>query len=502
MSSDLWVSLTAILPLIVLSAWACILLLIDLAVPKERKGWTALLAALGLLVALGLVIARIGCVVEFTDSVYLNNPAAATCNTSAFGGMIVVDGFANFLSILLLVSGLAGICLAYDYLKRMEIERGEYYVLLLFAIIGMMLMGMSADLIMVFLALEMLSIPLYVLAGIAVPRLNSEEAAIKYFLLGAFSSGFFLYGIALLYGATGATALKMIMEVVEAGTYNTNLLLSGAALIVVGLGFKVALVPFHMWTPDVYQGAPTAVTAFMAVGAKAAGFAALLRVFVLTFPALSARLTPVLWGLAALTMIVGNLAAISQKNIKRLLAYSSIAHAGYILMALVPFGQEGVSASSVASALFYLFAYALANFAAWAVVIALEQAGESGLELDDYAGLGRKYPALAAVMAVAMLSFTGVPPTLGFVGKFFLFRTVLEGGYVGLALIGVLTSLVSAYYYLRVVVIMYMREGNPVVSQEPWLCIVAYGAATGVVVLSIFPAPILYLASQAVLTLF
>jgi NADH-quinone oxidoreductase subunit N len=366
----------------------------------------------------------------------------------------------------------------------------------------MMLMGMSADLIMVFLALEMLSIPLYVLAGIAVPRLNSEEAAIKYFLLGAFSSGFFLYGVALLYGATGATALRTITEVVQAGTYNTTLLLSGAALIVVGLGFKVALVPFHMWTPDVYQGAPTAVTAFMAVGAKAAGFAALLRIFVLAFPALSARLTPVLWGLAALTMIVGNLVAISQKNIKRLLAYSSIAHAGYILMALVPFGQKDVSSSSVASVLFYLVAYAFTNFAAWAVVITLERAGESGLELDDYAGLGRKYPALAAVMAVAMLSFTGVPPTLGFVGKFYLFRTVLEGGFVGLALIGILASLVSAYYYLRIVVIMYMQDGEPVASQEPWLCAVAYGAAIGVVILSIFSAPLLYLASQAVLALF
>jgi NADH-quinone oxidoreductase subunit N len=273
-------------------------------------------------------------------------------------------------------------------------------------------------------------------------------------------------------------------------------------LILVGLGFKIAVVPFHMWTPDVYHGAPSAVTAFMAVGAKAAGFAALLRVFVLAFPALSVDLTPVLWALSALTMILGNFVAIAQRNIKRLLAYSSIAHAGYILMALVPYGNEGVSAQSVASALFYLVAYAFTSFAAWAVVIAVEQAEDKGLELDDYAGLGRKYPALAAVMAVAMLSFTGVPPTLGFVGKFYLFRTVIEGGFVGLALIGVLTSLVSAFYYLRVVVIMYMRDGEPQARRETWLYLTAYGAAIGVVVFSIFSAPLLNWASQAILQLF
>jgi NADH-quinone oxidoreductase subunit N len=489
MSSDLWISIFAILPLIVLSVLAMVLLLVDLLIPEGRKGWTAFLAALGLLVTLIIVIARSALGDEAIPAV-------------AFGGMIAADGFAYFLNVLLLVSGLAGVCLAYDYLKRTGIERGEYYVLLLFAIGGMMLMGMAADLIIVFLALEMLSIPLYILAGIAVPRLNSEEAAIKYFLLGAFSSGFFLYGVALLYGATGATGLMAIKETLETGAYNSTLLLSGAALIMVGLGFKVALVPFHMWTPDVYQGAPTAVTAFMAVGAKAAGFAALLRIFILAFPVLFNHLAPVLWGLAALTMIVGNLAAISQKNVKRLLAYSSIAHAGYILMALVPIGKEGVASSAVASALFYLVAYALANFAAWAVVISLEQAGENGLDLDDYAGLGHSRPALAAVMAVAMFSFTGVPPTLGFVGKFYLFRTVMEGGFVGLALIGVLTSLVSAYYYLRVVVIMYMREGVPVVRQEPWLYAVAYGAAIGVLLLGIFSAPILYLASLAITSLF
>jgi len=483
MASEIWVSLQAILPLLVLSVWACALLLIDLFIAREHKGWTAGLAALGLVVSLVLVIARVGEAV------------------SGFGGMVIVDDFANFVSCLLLFSGLAAVALAYDYLNRMGIEHGEYYVLLLFSIAGMMLMGMSGDLIMVFLALELLSIPLYVLAGIAVPRLTSEEAAIKYFLLGAFSSGFFVFGTALVYGSTGSTSLKTIAEVIGAGNYDLTLLLAGAGLILVGLSFKVAVVPFHMWTPDVYQGAPSAVTAFMAVGAKAAGFAALLRIFTLVMPSISLNLTPILWALSALTMILGNVVAIAQRNIKRMLAYSSIAHAGYILMALVPYGNPAVSADSVASALFYLVAYALTNFAAWAVVIALEQRGEKGLELSDYAGLGRKQPALAAVMTVAMLSFTGVPPTIGFVGKFYLFRTVIEGGFIGLALIGVLTSLVSAYYYLRVVVIMYMQEGEPAVRRENWLDATGFISAIAVVVLSIFSAPLIYLATQAVLQL-
>lgn len=488
MPDDLFISLEAILPLIVLTVWVCALVLVDLLIPKDRKGWTALLAAVGLVVTLGFVVAGFG------------RPIVG------FGGMIFADDFANFLNVLILVSGLAGIALAYDYLKRMGLERGEYYSLLLFAMIGMMLMGMTADLIVVFLALELLSIPLYVLAGIATPKPSSEEAALKYFLLGSFASGFVLFGTALVYGATSFTGLADIVASISSGAANMTLLLVGAALILIGLGFKVAVVPFHMWTPDVYHGAPTSVTAFMAVGAKAAGFAAILRVFVLAFPVLSADLAPIFWGLAALTMVLGNVVAIAQTNIKRLLAYSSIAHAGYIMMALVPYGQANVSADSVASALFYLVAYAFTNFAAWAVVIAVERQatpenGDAGISLDDYAGLGRKYPALAAVMAVAMLSFTGVPPTLGFVGKFYLFRTVVEGGYLGLALLGVLTSLVSAYYYLRVVVVMYMKDGEPQVRRETWLYVTAYAAAIGVVVLSIFSMPLIRWATEAVLKL-
>ncbi len=476
--------LLAILPLIVLVAWASVLLLADLFIPPQRKRTTALLAALGLVVALGFTLGSVG-----TEKV-------------VFSGMAVVDRFGTFLNGLFLVSGLAGIALAYDYLKQMDIERGEYYALLLYAVSGMMLMAMATDLIMIFLALELLSIPLYVMAGFARPRLSSEEAAMKYFLLGAFAAGFVVYGIAMVFGATGSTSLEAVMAAARDGSANMALLTAGAGLILVGLGFKVAVVPFHMWTPDVYQGAPSPVTGFMAVGAKAAGFAALLRVFVVAFPAIQADITPILWALAALTMTVGNLAAIAQRNIKRMLAYSSIAHAGYILMAFVPYGNDAVVRDAVAAGLFYLVAYALTNFGAWAVVIALERAEEQGLLLEDYAGLGRKYPALAAAMVVFMLSFTGVPPTLGFLGKFYLFRAVLEGGYVYLALIGVLTSLISAYYYLRVVVIMYMQDGEPQVRLAPWIGLLTGVTAVGTVALSLFASPLFDWAASALVHLF
>ena len=473
-----------LLPLIVLVVWACVLLLVDLFIPKERKGLTALLAALGLSLTLGLTFSQIG------------------RQSTGFNNMVTLDGFSVFVDALLLVSGLLGIALAYGYVQRMGIARGEYYTLLLFSVAGMMLMAQAADLIIVFLALELLSLPLYVLAAFARPQAESEEAGIKYFLLGAFASGFVVYGITLAFGATGSTSLSAIATAVSGGTANLGLLAVGAALILVGFGFKVAAVPFHMWTPDVYQGAPSAVTAFMASGAKIAGFAALLRVFASAFTALSVDLTPILWGLAALTMIVGNLIAISQTNIKRLLAYSSIAHAGYILMAFVPFGNPDVRPISIAAGLFYLVAYAVTNFGAWAVVIALEKAEGKGLDLDDYAGLGRKYPALAAAMTIFMLSLTGVPPTLGLIGKLYLFRAVIAGGFYGLAIIGVLTSLISAYYYLRVVVIMYMREGEPQTTRDPWLNLTWGLTALATVIVSLIPGPLFDLASQAVLKLF
>jgi NADH-quinone oxidoreductase subunit N len=483
----------SILPLIVLMSWASALLLVGASRLGKRPGLSAALAALGLGITLVLAV------VQFIQ---------AAEPQITFTGMVIVDGFAVFLNVIFLVSGLLGVAIAYNYLTRMEIERAEYYVLLLFSVSGMMFMAVAGNLIIVFLAIELLSFPLYILSAFAIPRTESEEAGLKYFLLGAFSSAFVVYGIALTFGATGTTSIPGMVDAIQAGGAYPILMIIGAAMILVGLAFKVAVVPFHMWTPDVYQGAPSPIVGFMSVGSKIGGFAGLLRVFIIAFPTIADDLVPILWGLAALTMIVGNVAAIAQWNIKRMLAYSSIAHTGYILMAMVPYAQEGLAQTAVASALFYSAAYLLTNFAAWAVVISLERVERgpegvnSGLQLSDYAGLARRHPGLAAAMAVAMLSFIGMPPTLGFFGKFYLFQTAIEGGFIGLALIGVLTSLISAYYYLRVVVIMYMQDGTPVVHPSTWLKVTAGVTAIATVVLSIFAQPLFTWAAQAVLLIF
>ncbi len=462
-------SFLSLLPHTELLVWASLLLLVDLFIPKTRKSITAILAAIGLLISLILVIFDWG-------------QSALTYNK-----MAVVDNFAVFLNVLFAVSGLIAIAIAYDYLNRMKIQRGEYYSLLLFSVAGMMLMASAADLIMFFLALELLSIPLYILSGFAVPRSDSEESALKYFILGAFSSGFVLYGTALIYGGTQFTDLRGIIDVIQSGSAQIGLVTIGAGLLLVGFGFKVAAVPFHMWTPDVYQGAPSPVTGFMSIGAKAAGFAALIRVFTLAFPSISPVMAPLFATLAALTMLVGNIAAVSQSNIKRLLAYSSIAHAGYILMALVPYGNPAIAANATASALVYLVVYGITSLGAWAVISAVEKLDGQDLGVRDYSGLGKRHPWLAAAMTVFMLSFTGVPPLIGFWGKFFLFRTAIEGGYIFLAVIGLLTSLVSAWYYLRVIVMMYMREGEISASRDFWVNLAAIGMAVVVIVAGLIP---------------
>jgi NADH-quinone oxidoreductase subunit N len=469
----------AILPLIVVAGWASLLLLADLFVPAGRKGLTGLLAALGLVLALGLTILRFG------------------EERLAFGGMLYADGFASFLDVLFLFAGIFAITLAHDYLKRTGLERGEYYALLLFVISGMMIMAHSGDLIMLFIGLETLSIPLYVMAGLARPKPESEEAALKYFLLGAFASSFEVYGIALVFGATTTTRLAGIVGAAQAGTADGLLLALGTVLILVSLSFKVAVVPFHMWTPDVYQGAPTPVSAFMSVGAKAGGFAGLLRVFLLAFPALAASWAPAVLWVAVLTMVWGNVAALVQPNIKRLLAYSSIAHAGYILMALPAAADPRFGSAAVGAALFYLFAYTLTNLGAWGVVVALESADGKGLQVDDYAGLGARHPWLALGMVLFMLSLTGVPPSVGFVAKFYLFSAVIDARLIGLALVGVLTSLISAAYYLRVVVVMYMRSGEPQVRREGWLYATVGLMAAGTLALGLLPTPLYDLAARA-----
>jgi NADH-quinone oxidoreductase subunit N len=468
--------LTVLLPLLCLAGWALALMLIDLAIPAERKHLTSWLTLVGLA----------GAALALTQW-----PSAG--RLEAFGGLLVADGFAAFLTLIFLFTGAVAVLLAINYLPRMNIARGEFYVLLLLTLSGMVLMSQAADLITVFLALELLSIPLYVLAGLARPNLSSEESAMKYFLLGAFASSFFVYGVALTYGATGTTNLAGILA-----AERSLLLAIGAALILVGLSFKVAAVPFHMWTPDVYEGAPSVVTAFMSVGAKAGGFAALLRVFVTAFPDITPQWAWVIALLAALTMIVGNFAAVVQSNIKRLLAYSSIAHAGYILMALPAAGEVG--ASAVGSALFYLLAYALTTLGAWAVVLTIERKAGEGVALRDYAGLFARRPGLALAMAVFMFSLTGLPPTSGFIAKVNIFQVAIEAGYVWLVVIGVITSLVSAYYYLRVVVLMFMRAGAGEALNQPLVNVAVGATAVATFMLGLFPGPLLQLAQQSVLS--
>jgi NADH-quinone oxidoreductase subunit N len=486
-SSDL----VAILPVLILSSAALALLLVDLLIPAERKqwtGWLALLAVGG--GALGLL--------PWPQAGYL----------ITFGGMLVADGFSLFLHVIFLIAGAATILLAQTYLRRTGIERGEFYVLLLFTLSGMMLMAQAADLIVVFLALELLSIPLYILAGFARPRLSSEESAMKYFLLGAFASGFLVYGIALVYGATGATNLNAILLVAHKGliagtdfTVSLPLLVLGAGLVLVGLSFKVAAAPFHMWTPDVYDGAPSVVTAFMSIGAKAGGFAALLRVFVLAFPTLAAQWVLAVAVISALTMTIANFAAIMQSNIKRLLAYSSIAHAGYILMGLVAAGTAALSEYALGAMLFYLFAYAVTNIGTWAIVMTVERAEGAGLTLSDYAGLSKRRPGLALAMTVFMLSLTGLPPTVGFIAKFYVFSAVLQAGYMGLAIVGVLTSLVSAYYYLRIIIVMYMQDGEGLTLNTPIINWLAGLSATATIVLGLLPTPMMDFAARSLSSL-
>jgi NADH-quinone oxidoreductase subunit N len=459
------------LPILVLLAWALLVMLVDLWIPDSKKNLTALLTAAGLLGTLAVTLTQTG------------------KTGTAFNGMILLDGFSTNLTILFLVSGLAAVALAVDYLKRNNAERGEYYTLLLFSIAGMMLMASAGDLIIVFLALELLSIPLYVLAGFFRPNLASEEAALKYFLLGAFSSAFLLFGVAWVYGATGHTDFNGISGIIIAGTANNLLMLVGSGLILVGLGFKVGIFPFHGWVPDTYQGSPSSIGAFMTVATKAAGFAGLLRVFAMIFHLQSPVISTVFWVLAAASMIYGNVTAIAQTNVKRMLAYSSIANAGYILMAFVPYGSAVIT-ESLSSAVFYLLAYALTSFSAWAVMIALEPAGSDGLSLEDFSGLGKKSPWLAGALLISMLSFTGLPLTMGFWGKFYLFKTAVDGGYAGLALIGLLTSLVSAFYYLRLVMNAFFKPGDPVVQPGWWAASVAVVMAAGVLLLSIFPNPV------------
>ncbi len=390
--------------------------------------------------------------------------------TLVLGGMIAADRYSVFFRLVILVVAAIAVVLSQHYLERSGEYRGEYYALLLFATAGMTLITASADLIMVFLALEILSLSLYLMTGFSFRRLASAEAAMKYFLLGAFSSAFFLFGLALAYGATGTTNLAGIatrLLFTLAPTQPRGVLLPSPALALVaaaflgiGFAFKVSVVPFHMWTPDAYQGAPTPVTAFMSAGTKVAAFAAFLRVYTVAFGPLTNDWRPILVVLAALTMVVGSVLAIAQRDVKRMLAYSSVAHAGFILTAVAAGTAEGVR-----DAMFYLAVYAVTIVAAFGIVMLVSVRGERNLSLDDYRGLARRSPFLGGGLAVLLLSMAGIPPTSGFVAKVAVFSAAVRAGFWPLVLVAVLASVVAAFFYLRLIVVMYMRE--PEVAAAP-----------------------------------
>ena len=474
-------ALLPVLPAAVLTLFGLLALLVDVFElgrtrgPAEGEEGTPIMAPYLALIGTALAL---GCVAW----------QAARLETGGgpyFSGMVVMDGFGVFLSGVVLAGTFLTLLLTIGYCRRHDIHLAEYYHLILMAAAGMLVMVLAGNLIMIFVGLELMSVGVYVLTGFRRTRLRSVEGALKYFVLGAFSTGFFLYGMALVYGAAGTFDLGGIRDAVSVPPASP-VLLAGVALLIVGFGFKVALVPFHMWSPDVYQGAPAPVTAFMATGVKTAGFAAFVRVFMSTFDGLADQWIPALWVLAVLTMVVGNVAAIRQDDIKRMLAYSSIAHAGYLLVALIAHSDIGTAAF-----LYYMAAYTLMTMGAFGIVIVLGEKGTENTSIErDYAGIAWRHPLLAASMALFMFSLTGIPPTAGFVGKFAILSAAVNSGHVPLAVLLVLTSVISAYYYLKVVVSMYMwsSKREPIRSQVPAMAAIALLiAVVGVLGLGIFP---------------
>jgi NADH-quinone oxidoreductase subunit N len=443
--------LRPLFPALIVALTGVVLLLARGFAPRGQKRGSPELALLGLVTAL----AAVGIL------------AAGPGRGAELGGSLLADDFALFLQGVILVIGIVVVLQSPSYLAATGEDYAEYYSLLLFSIVGMLGLVSAVELISLFVALEIMSVALYALAGMRRGQRESQEAAAKYFLTGAFSSSFFLYGIALIYGASGSTFLRTVGRSLGEA-HASPLAVLGAVLVLVGFGFKVGSVPFHMWVPDVYEGAPTTVTGFMAAGVKTAAFGALLRVLGNALPGLAHTTHTLIAILAAATMIFGNLGALSQSNIKRMLAYSSIAHAGYLLTGLVADPRRGGPA-----VLFYLVAYSAVNLGAFGVLAALSRSGSEPLSLNDISGLGVKRPAAAACLTLFLISLAGVPISAGFAGKFYLFGAAVGAGYASLAVLGMVMSVVSAYYYLRVVVYMYMRE---VPEDDPWAR-VSWGSA-------------------------
>jgi NADH-quinone oxidoreductase subunit N len=424
-----------ILPELIFCAFGMLIMVLEPTLPAQRSR-----KPLG-------ILAFVGCLAAFAASIAQNSHYG-----TSFSGMVRVDGFSIFFHCLIALISAVVILASLEYLDVQQIRSGEYYALILFGSAGMALMSSAVELVLIFIALEISSISTYVLTGLRRRAAISAEASIKYFLLGSFATAFFLYGIALAFGATGTTNTARIAATLRAGAAQPTILYVAVALMFVGIGFKVAAAPFHIWTPDVYEGAPAPVVALMSTGPKAAAFAVLLRIL----PGLHA---PgwfwLVWVAAVLSMTLGNLGALLQTNVKRLLAYSSIAHAGYLLVAFC------AAAPGVSAAIFYAAAYAAMNVGAFAIVGHFASSGERYVTMDDYAGLGRRQPVLAVCLALLLLSLIGIPVTGGFFAKFYVFSAALSANLIGLTIIGVLNSAIAAYYYLRLIVIMYMREPSP-----------------------------------------
>jgi NADH-quinone oxidoreductase subunit N len=463
-----------ILPEIVLSLFGMLIMVLDPLVDERRSQ-----RLLGF-------IALIGSVAAIASALYQSQYPGL-----GFWGMVKVDAFSTFFHVLITAIAAVVILSSYEYMEVQRIRAGEYYGLILFGAVGMCLMSSAVELVLIFIALEISSISTYVLAGFRRRAAISSEASLKYFLLGSFATAFFLYGVALMFGATGSTSIAVMGESLRSNQIPL-LAYAGVAFMFVGLGFKVAAGPFHVWTPDVYEGAPAPVVGFMSTAPKAAAFAVLLR---LMFEANAPGRLGLIWVTAALSMTLGNVGALVQQNVKRLLAYSSIAHAGYVLVAFAALPNNGIPA-----AMFYTASYAAMNVGAFAVVSHLAGAGERFVTLDDYAGLGRRSPLLAATLTIFLLSLIGIPMTGGFFAKFYVFSAALQANLVGLTIIGVLNSAVGAYYYLRIIVMMYMREAREEVPATP--VPPALGAALAISVaatlyLGLLPGRILEYASRA-----
>ena len=482
-----------LLPEIVLTAGSLLLLLADLMVPRNRQ---SILAWVALAVLGATAVALI---------------PVADANIQVSRGLIAVDRFALFFKVIFLLSAALTVLMSVRYLEVEGTRAGEYYFLILCATLGMMFMAGGTDLITLFIGLETMAISFYILTGFLKPSRRSNEAAVKYFLLGAFSLGILLYGMSLMYGLSGSTNLRTIATALTGKESDPRLVLA-VILVVAGMGFKIAAVPFHMWAPDVYEGAPTPITGFLSVGSKAASFAMLLRIFIESLPAMRVSLVEarvgsaapeIGWGimfyiLAVVTMTVGNFAALTQSNLKRMLAYSSIAHAGYLLIGVVAGTARGVTAMLV-----YLFVYAFMQLGAFAVLALLRREDVAGDELKDLNGLFFRQPFAAVAMLLFMLSLGGIPPTAGFMGKFWLFSAAIESGYVWLAVIGVLNSAVSLYYYIRIVVYM-MLKNEPAGSeprQSPALAVVLVTAVVATLVLGMYPEPLFEFAEASAQTL-